>query len=204
MYNFNTYVGTLPAGDSPSLDAAGLALFTEGLSVTTCSATPSLGTANSVTASATATESVVASSTGGSQATTIIVTQTTTAASGSQITPTSSSPSQTRASASASRVGSSAAASSTATSTSDCNAGTVASGVSDNLLGLCTFACAAGFCPSDACTCTSTGTAVKYNAGTAASGCAKSDEDSIYDTLCAYTCQLGYCPDTACSTDCSS
>ncbi|KAF3767546.1 glycoside hydrolase family 71 /Carbohydrate-binding module family 24 [Cryphonectria parasitica EP155] len=158
IYNFNTYVGTLPAEDSDPLGADGLASFLTGLSVTTCLATPSLGTPTAVAASTTGAGSSVASS----------------------------------------------SASSTASSTPDCNAGTVADGVSLNLLGLCTFACAAGFCPTDTCVCTSTGTVVTYEAGVATTGCALSGEDAIYDTLCAYTCQLGYCPDTACSTDCSS
>ncbi|KAG6366930.1 hypothetical protein INS49_001111 [Diaporthe citri] len=43
LYNFNAYVGTLPEGKSDPLDAAGLASFTVGLSVRTCSAAPSLG-----------------------------------------------------------------------------------------------------------------------------------------------------------------
>ena len=44
IYNFNAYVGTLPAGGSDSLAADGLMSFTKSLSAT-CQATPSLGTA---------------------------------------------------------------------------------------------------------------------------------------------------------------
>ncbi|KAH8689539.1 putative alpha-1,3-glucanase/mutanase [Talaromyces proteolyticus] len=45
LYNFNAYVGSLPAGFSDPLGSAGIASLTSGLHVTTCSATPSLGVA---------------------------------------------------------------------------------------------------------------------------------------------------------------
>jgi hypothetical protein len=44
LYNFNPYVGTVPAGFSDPLGRDGLASLTIGLHVSTCSATPSLGT----------------------------------------------------------------------------------------------------------------------------------------------------------------
>ena len=44
IYNFNAYVGTLPAGASDLLSADGLISFTKSLSAT-CQPTPSLGTA---------------------------------------------------------------------------------------------------------------------------------------------------------------
>ncbi|KAK3309363.1 glycoside hydrolase family 71 protein [Chaetomium strumarium] len=44
LYNFNPYVGTVPAGFSDPLGPDGLASLTVGLHVSTCSATPSLGT----------------------------------------------------------------------------------------------------------------------------------------------------------------
>ncbi|GAB1313122.1 hypothetical protein MFIFM68171_03332 [Madurella fahalii] len=44
LYNFNPYVGTVPAGIDDHLRPEGLASLTIGLHVTTCSATPSLGT----------------------------------------------------------------------------------------------------------------------------------------------------------------
>ncbi|KAL1961170.1 hypothetical protein VTO42DRAFT_3115 [Malbranchea cinnamomea] len=43
LYNFNAYVGTLPAGPIDSLQPDGLQNFKQGLRVTTCEATPSLG-----------------------------------------------------------------------------------------------------------------------------------------------------------------
>ncbi|KAK8151658.1 glycosyl hydrolase family 71-domain-containing protein [Phyllosticta citribraziliensis] len=45
IYNFNAFVGMLPAGAVDSLDTDGLSRFTEGLKVSTCSPTPTL-TAN--------------------------------------------------------------------------------------------------------------------------------------------------------------
>ena len=57
LYNFNPYVGTVPAGFSDPLGRDGMASLTIGLHVTTCAATPSLGTnpAVTVTVSTTAT-----------------------------------------------------------------------------------------------------------------------------------------------------
>ncbi|CEJ83889.1 Putative Glycoside hydrolase family 71 [[Torrubiella] hemipterigena] len=44
LYNFNAYVGTVPAGESDPLQAHGLASLTQGLHVSTCQPQPSLGT----------------------------------------------------------------------------------------------------------------------------------------------------------------
>ncbi|KAL2192789.1 glycoside hydrolase family 71 protein [Corynascus similis CBS 632.67] len=49
LYNFNAYVGTVPAGFQDPLSQNGLASLTVGLHVTTCSATPSLVTNPSAT-----------------------------------------------------------------------------------------------------------------------------------------------------------
>ena len=46
IYNFNAYVGTLPAGPADPLQPDGLKSFDVGLRDTTCQATPSLGTAS--------------------------------------------------------------------------------------------------------------------------------------------------------------
>ena len=43
IYNFNAYVGTVPAGPPDNLQPDGLAAFTKSLRVSTCQATPSLG-----------------------------------------------------------------------------------------------------------------------------------------------------------------
>lgn len=45
LYNFNAYVGSLPAGPADSLLPEGLASLTAGLHVSTCSATPTLSAA---------------------------------------------------------------------------------------------------------------------------------------------------------------
>jgi hypothetical protein len=49
LYNFNAYVGTLPAGPADPLQPDGLSSFTTGLLVATCQPTPSLGTPPPVT-----------------------------------------------------------------------------------------------------------------------------------------------------------
>ena len=48
IYNFNAYVGSLPAGPAAPLQSDGLKNFGLGLKDTTCQATPSLGTASGV------------------------------------------------------------------------------------------------------------------------------------------------------------
>jgi len=48
IFNFNAYVGSVPAGFSDPLGTDGLASLTVGLHVSTCSATPSLGTATNI------------------------------------------------------------------------------------------------------------------------------------------------------------
>jgi hypothetical protein len=50
IYNFNAYVGTLPAGESDSLGPDGLGSLTAGLHVSTCSATLSLDSTAAATA----------------------------------------------------------------------------------------------------------------------------------------------------------
>lgn len=218
IYNFNTYVGTLPEQESDVLDADGLASFTVGLSVTSCSATPSLGTPTNVEVSATATDGAGATSTAGSQSTpTATYTAQPTTQTASSSTPlttsktqsttpvaTSSTPLTTSTTITQAQTSVASAATSSATSsTTACNAGTNAEGQSDNLSGLCEFACGHGFCLPGACTCTSYGTPETYMAAEAMTGCAIDGEELAYDVLCAFTCRLGYCPDTACSTSCS-
>lgn len=48
IYNFNAYVGLLPAGASDPLPDSGLNKLTDGLHVATCEAKPSLGTSSGV------------------------------------------------------------------------------------------------------------------------------------------------------------
>ncbi|TVY50548.1 Mutanase [Lachnellula cervina] len=193
IYNFNAYVGTLPAGLSDPLGADGLASLTVGLHVSTCSATPSLGTAP-----AAASQTGVA----GSPAT---PSNTSTTAAASSIIPTSTiSPGSAIQSTSAS-----ASTTPTQTTTSGalsptagtCVAGTVGPGMSDNLSGLCSFSCGYGYCPTGACTCTSNGTPVPPPQ-TGTKGCALQGENASYTELCSFACSRGYCPSGACSSSC--
>lgn len=201
IYNFNTYVGTLPEQDYDPLDADGLASFTAGLSVTTCSATPSLGTPTDVVASATATGGSSATATGGGRPT---ATSTSVVAASSRRSTTSTpTPTRTAASQTPSSTFSTVTATTTATATATCDGGTVAEGQSGNLSGLCEFACGHGFCPPVVCVCTSTGDPQTYMAAEATTGCGLEGEGLAYDVLCGFTCELGYCPDHACSTSCS-
>lgn len=265
IYNFNAYVGTLPEQASDPLDADGLASFTVGLHVTTCSATPSLGTPTAVAATTTGGNSQVSTHTSvtgesSQQPTTTSATASIPAisvsvslsvsipvsvpsvsipsvsipsvsipsvsipvsASVSASTTAPSSPETTTitttttvvftytGSASPSSASSSPYASASATSspsTSTCNGGTNADDQSGNFMGLCSFSCSRGYCPSPACKCTSTGTPTSTSSDStegSSSGCGLAGEEAIYDDLCAYTCKLGYCPDTACTTSCSS
>lgn len=249
LYNFNAYVGTLPEGKSDPLDAAGLASFTVGLSVKTCSAAPSLGSGSPAPVTTTPTASGAGSTTGGGNPTgaagagTSTITATTT----SEIQPgpsglpsgslsdmpssipssipsgvpsgspsgspsanpggnpgvgSSSSPGSPAASASvsASRTGSAAAPTSTGGGQS-CNGGTNAPDKSPNMAGICSFSCSRGYCPSDVCVCTSTGTP-ETAPDTFPVGCPLEAENESYQGLCKFSCMRGYCPPAACTTEC--
>jgi hypothetical protein len=174
IYNFNAYVGSLPAGASDPLGADGLASLTAGLHVSTCSATPSLGTAPS---SPTSTP-VTTTSSGGSAPTTSTSVPVTTAS--TTTTPTAPTTSTTTAGTAP---------------TGTCNAGTGPG----NYLGLCNFSCNYGYCPAP-CTCTSTGDAVSAPPTTGTAGYPLPGEDDSYLGLCSFTCNHGYCPSTACTT----
>lgn len=123
IYNFNTYVGTVPAGFDDPLQGDGLASLTIGLHVTTCQAQASLGTnppvtsgpVTSISASSTPVSPPPVSSTHASS-------------------PPVSSPPTSRSSSSTPPV-------STPPSGQVCVAGTVANGESGNYIGLCNFSC---------------------------------------------------------------
>ena len=78
IYNFNAYVGSLPASFSDPLQADGLVSLTIGLHVTTCAATPSLGTAPPPPASTTSIGTTPPSTTATSPPKTTTTTKTTT------------------------------------------------------------------------------------------------------------------------------
>jgi hypothetical protein len=87
------------------------------------------------------------------------------------------------------------------TGSETCNGGTVAPGLSGNYLGLCSFACNHGYCPTGVCICTSEGTPVTPQFP-APSGCPIAGENDSYEGLCSFCCANGYCPPTACTPSC--
>jgi hypothetical protein len=185
IYNFNAYVGTLPPGFSDPLGHDGLVSLTAGLHVSTCSATPSLGTAP---APPTTTVQPTTSST--AQGSTTAPTTSSTSSPSNPPTSTSTTPTQTTSS-------------STSGSTSGtCIAGTVAPGMSGNYIGLCNFACNYGYCPPGPCICTGYGNPIPTPPVTAPAGCPLPGEDNSYLGLCSFACSHGYCPATACSSSC--
>lgn len=247
LYNFNAYVGTLPEGKSDPLDAAGLASFTVGLSVKTCSAAPSLGSGSPAPVTTTPIASGVGLTSGvgstssfgstsgfgsasgggnptgasGAGTSTITATATSEIHSGSTGSPSvkpsdslsdspSGKPSESpsfggssspgSAPASASRTGSAAAPTSTGGGQS-CNGGTNAPDKSPNMEGICSFSCSRGYCPSDVCVCTSTGTP-ETAPDTFPAGCPLEAENESYKGLCKFSCMRGYCPPAACTTEC--
>ncbi|TVY62742.1 Mutanase [Lachnellula suecica] len=174
IYNFNAYVGTLPAGFSDPLGADGLSSLTAGLHVTTCVAKPSLGTAPA---------SPTVSTPPATTSTSAAVPTSTTPVSSS---PTSSTPTKTSASSSSSPT------------SGTCIAGTG----TGNYAGLCSFSCDYGYCPPGPCTCTSYGNPVPTPPVTGQAGCPVAGEDSSYAGLCSFACNHGYCPSGACSSSC--
>lgn len=96
--------------------------------------------------------------------------------------------------------GSAAAPSSTGGGQS-CNGGTNAPEQSPNMAGICSFSCSRGYCPSEACVCTSTGTP-ETAPDTFPAGCPLDAENDVYKGLCKFSCMRGYCPPAACTTEC--
>ncbi|KAH8680791.1 putative alpha-1,3-glucanase/mutanase [Xylariales sp. PMI_506] len=170
LYNFNAFVGTVPQGFSDPLQADGLSSLTVGLHVTTCLATPSLGTA---------TVSPTSIPTGAGTTVVVTTSPTTTAIATTTKATTSSTTTTSSASSSTSGV---------------CIAGTG----EGNYLGLCDFCCHYGYCPPGPCTCTAYGEQVTPPPATGTPGVPIAGEDDSYDGLCSYACDHGYCPDTAC------
>ncbi|KAL6894894.1 mutanase [Trichoderma evansii] len=181
IYNFNTYVGTVPAGFDDPLQGDGLASLTIGLHVTTCQAQPSLGTNPPVTSGPTT--SIPVSST---QASSPPVSSTHVSS------PSVSSPPPT------SRSSSSTPPVSTPPPGQVCVAGTVASGESGNYIGLCNFSCNYGYCPPGPCVCTAYGSPISPPATNGRNGCPLAGEGDGYLGLCSFSCNHGYCPPTAC------
>ncbi len=173
LYNFNAYVGSLPAGFSDPLGPDALQNFAQGLKVA-CAPTPSLGT-NPPPPSTTSTPG------------TKPPTSTTTTSSTSPTQPpvTSTTPTSTKTS------------SAPPTQTSSCAGGSVAPGMSGNYIGLCQYACGYGYCPR-----TLRVHLLRHPQPTpptnGRNGCPIAGEDSSYLGLCSFACNHGYCPPTAC------
>lgn len=199
IYNFNAYVGTLPEGTSDPLSSAGLASFTVGLAVETCSATPSLATANVV--------STTAKPTGSAAATTTSAAVPTSASGGSMSATKTGSPSTTTtqqvSSAATTRASSTASTKplSTTTSMEASSATTVqttqasiasSSAVTTAVVSTTPTSAASQSIP--AATSTSTAGDSTCNGGTNAS-----DESSNFAGLCSFACSQGYCPPGPCS-----
>lgn len=137
IYNFNAYVGTVPESAPDQLQPDGLNSLTVGLHVTTCSATPTLGTVAITPTSTpplTIGSSQTSSTTTGASSTTSKTSSTSTATTSSTTSPAVTSSTTT---SSLSTVTSSQTSGATPTPTGTCNAGTGPG----NYLGLCDFAC---------------------------------------------------------------
>lgn len=152
IYNFNAYVGTLPESAPDQLQPDGINSLTAGLHVSTCLATPSLGT---VPIAPTSTPAITVGSGGGQTTSTTSGASSTSSTTRSTTSVATSTTSQSKSSSSSSSTTvvtisstttrtttSSSVASPTPTGT--CNAGTG----DGNYLGLCSFACSYVSIPS--------------------------------------------------------
>ncbi|KAJ5467876.1 hypothetical protein N7475_005628 [Penicillium sp. IBT 31633x] len=185
LYNFNAYVGTLPAGFSDPLQPDGLSAFQQGLRVHTCQPTPSLGTEPPPPpprVQAAPCQLLPPTTTipppGECSATTVLVTVTVT----ETLAPSACPPPPPGGG------GGGGGGSDT------CIAGTGPG----NYIGLCSFCCNYGYCPPGPCTCTQYGNAVPAPPSSGVHGVPLSGEDDSYLGLCSFACDHGYCPPTAC------
>ncbi|KAJ5835372.1 hypothetical protein N7447_001398 [Penicillium robsamsonii] len=195
LYNFNAYVGTLPAGFGDPLQPDGLAAFTQGLRAHTCQPTPSLGTVPPAPPSTSTTSTLPGSpptttpppgSPG--QCSTVVNTVTVT----KTLTPTACSPPNGGGGGSGGGGGGGGGNGGGGGST--CIAGTGP----NNYIGLCAFCCNYGYCPPGPCTCTQYGNAVPPPPSTGTHGAPLIGEDDSYLGLCSFACDHGYCPSGAC------
>lgn len=153
LYNFNAYVGTLPAGLSDPLPSDGYGAFSSGLRVSTCRPTPSLGTATSApttTGKASTTTTTKASST---------TLATTTSASAAACTAGTGSGNYQGLCSFCCSYNYCPAGPCTCTGTGAPHTpppetgtkGVPADGLDQSYAGLCSYACNHGYCPSTAC-----------------------------------------------------
>ncbi|KAH8817117.1 putative alpha-1,3-glucanase/mutanase [Xylogone sp. PMI_703] len=179
IYNFNAYVGSVPAGPSDPLGHDGLVSLPIGLHVSTCSAVPSLGTAAPPPPPPTTTSphTTTTTSRGGNPPPT-----TTTTTARPTTTTTVARPTTTTAAPPPPPPG------------QVCVAGTGPG----NYAGLCNFCCNYGYCPPGPCTCTAFGSQVPPPPTNGRDGAPLPGEDDSYLGLCSFACNHGYCPPTAC------
>ncbi|KAJ5943726.1 hypothetical protein N7516_003894 [Penicillium verrucosum] len=194
LYNFNAYVGTLPAGFNDFLLQDGLSSFKQGLRDQSCQPSPSLGTvppAAPSSSTSTTFPSSPSSTTDPGQCSnspsTVVVTVTITQ------TPPASTPTG-GGNGGGDNSGGDGSSPGGGGGGRTCIAGTG----SNNHAGLCSFCCKYGYCPSGPCTCTQYGSAVPGLPSTGIHGVPLVGEDDSYLGLCSFACDHGYCPPTAC------
>jgi hypothetical protein len=184
IYNFNAYVGTVPDGPVDQLQHDGLASLAAGLHVSTCSATPTLGTVPI--------KPTITPPGGGPPPSTSNPSK----PSSTTAPPPPSPPSSTTKPTSTTPPPPPPTSTTTSMAlTGTCNAGTGPG----NYVGLCNFDCNYGYCPSP-CNCTSYGAAVGPPPSNGVVGIPLPGEESTYNGLCSFACGHGYCPPTACTT----
>ncbi|KAF7562599.1 hypothetical protein G7046_g1533 [Stylonectria norvegica] len=158
IYNFNAYVGTLPAGANDPLPNDGLASLTVGLHVTTCQNVPSLA-ANAITTAPAVTTTAQAATTAKTTSTSTSTASTPTGTCITGTVATGESANFTGLCAFTCHYGycppgpctctayGAAVAPPPATGVKGCPA----SGLPSSYAGLCSFACNYGYCPAGAC-----------------------------------------------------
>ncbi|KAL4914768.1 glycosyl hydrolase family 71-domain-containing protein [Aspergillus aurantiobrunneus] len=176
LYNFNPYVGTLPPSPVDNLQRDGLNSFTQGLHVSTCTPTPSLGNTTPTPPP------------GWGEAPTTTRTVTSTGTTGTSSTETTTTRSTTRTTTTTRP---------TTTGPGSGNVCTAGTGPG-NYVGLCNFSCSYGYCPPGPCTCTQYGAPVPTPPSTGVRGMPQAGLDDSYLGLCSFACDHGYCPSTAC------
>ncbi|KAI9370272.1 glycosyl hydrolase family 71-domain-containing protein [Aspergillus egyptiacus] len=192
IYNFNPYVGSLPPAPIDSLDAVALYSFTQGLHVTTCAPTPSLGKSTPTPPPGWG-DGPAPTGTRTSTRPTSTGTRTTTTR--RSTTRTTTRPSTTTTRRTTTRTTTTQAPPTTTRGSGDvCVEGTGPG----NYVGLCNFCCHYGYCPPGPCTCTKYGPPVPTPPSTGVRGVPLPWEDDSYLGLCSFACDHGYCPSTAC------
>ncbi|KAJ5637803.1 alpha-1-3-glucanase/mutanase [Penicillium lividum] len=208
LYNFNAYVGTLPPGFDDSLQPDGLAAFSQGLRVTTCRPSPSLGTVPptaSTTSSTTLPTGPPTTTTTSACTTNCPTTTPSTTTCPTVPVGVTNTVTQTVTTTVGSGGGGSVTTTVTQTVTTTVGSGgggggsvCIAGTGPGNYVGLCNFCCGFGYCPTGPCTCTAYGEAATSPPSTGGNGGPLPGEDDSYTGLCSFACSHGYCPPTAC------